>query len=50
MTVHMFILRLDYPQHTLDYFAGLFPLITFDIFPTDDLYEEIFHYSELESD
>jgi hypothetical protein len=44
----MFILQLNYPSHVQDYFAGIFPLITFDLFPTDDLYEEIFQFSELD--
>lgn len=42
--LHMFILSLEYPVHVQDFFAALFPLVTFDLFPTDDLYEDMFGF------
>ena len=50
MTVHMFMLQLDYPEPTMEFFGGLFPFITFDMVPTDDLYEEMFNFNEHEED
>jgi hypothetical protein len=46
----MFILMLNYPANISEFFAGLFPLITFDLFPTDDIYEFLFGYEELQAD
>ena len=48
MITHMFILSLNYPVRVQNFFAGLFPMVTFDLFPTDDIYEEIFGFSELD--
>jgi hypothetical protein len=44
--LHMFILSLEYPAHVQDFFSALFPLVTFDMFPTDDLYEDMFKFEE----
>jgi hypothetical protein len=44
----MFIIDLNYPRKVQDFFAGLFPLIVFDVVPTDDLYQYIFHFEEIE--
>jgi hypothetical protein len=41
----MFVLSLIYPLHVKNFFAGLYPLVTFELFQTDDLYEEIFDLS-----
>lgn len=38
--INMFVLKLNYPVMTQNFFAALFPLITFDLVPTDDLYDE----------
>ena len=46
----MFILTLEYPIHVMDFFGALFPLITFDLFPTDELYEGMFHWEENDID
>lgn len=43
----MFILSLTYPVNLQEFFRGLFPLIVFDIIPTDELYEKIFAFEEL---
>jgi len=29
-------------------FAGLFPMITFELFPTDEIFEQVFGFSELD--
>jgi len=46
----MFILSLHYPPNLVDYFAGLFPFITFDAVPTDDLYNYIFDYENIDDE
>lgn len=48
--LHMFILTLEYPIHVMDFFGAMFPLITFDLFPTDELYESMFHWEENDID
>jgi hypothetical protein len=50
MTVHVFLIELDYPQALKDLFGGFFPLIVFDVVPTDYVYEQIFHLDSLEPD
>ena len=42
---HMFLVTLNYPVELLNFFALLFPLITFDALPVDGLYEKIFKFS-----
>jgi len=46
----MFILSLHYPPNLVDYFAGLFPFITFDAVPTDDLYNYMFDYENIDDE
>jgi hypothetical protein len=46
--VNMFVLTLGYPAHVSDFFSSLFPLITFDAVPTDDLYDEYFNFAQVE--
>jgi hypothetical protein len=43
----MFILMLNYPANVNDFFAGLFPLVTFDMFPTEEIYDYVFGFDEL---
>ena len=47
---HMFIFNLNYPVNLLDFFKGLFPLITFDSIPTDEIYEYVFEFSEVDDE
>lgn len=44
MTVQMFILALQYPVHALDFFNGLFPLVTFDMIQSLEFWEQLFQY------
>ena len=44
----MFILTLSYPGHVQDLFASLFPLVTLDLVPTDDIYDNYLKFSEVE--
>jgi len=46
----MFILSLHYPPNLVDYFAGLFPFITFDAVPTDELYNYMFDYDNIDDE
>jgi hypothetical protein len=50
MIIHMFILQLDYPVHVQEFFAGLFPLITFDLIPTEELYNALLDFDEIEEE
>ena len=34
--VHLFLLVLPYPVNTQKFFAALFPMVAFDVFPADD--------------
>lgn len=36
MLVHFFLLKLPYPVSTSKFFASLFPLVAFDLFPAED--------------
>ena len=36
--LHMSLIDLNYPLNLQNFFSQLFPLITFDIIPTDNLY------------
>jgi hypothetical protein len=42
LITHMILIPLSYPANLQDFFSKIFPLITFDLIPTDKLYELIF--------
>ena len=47
--LHMFLVRLNYPQQLMDLFGLIFPLITFDAVPAellDPLNYYMFKFSE----
>ena len=44
LILHLFILTLEYPINVQNFFAAMFPLITFDMFPTDELYQVMFDF------
>jgi len=46
----MFLVTLDYPLEMMNFFALIFPLITFDALPVDPLYEKIFKFSKITTD
>ena len=46
----MFLLTLNYPVEMIDFFALLFPLITFDAIPVAKMYERMFHFSTITTD
>ena len=48
--IHMFLITLNYPVEILEFFSMIFPLITFDVFPTDKLYEKMFGLSQIKND
>jgi len=47
---HMFLVTLNYPVEMLNFFGLLFPLVTFDAFPIEPLYQKIFNFSEITTD
>jgi len=46
----MFLITLNYPVEMLEFFAMIFPLITFDVIPTDKLYDKIFKLNQINND
>lgn len=48
--LHIFLVRLNYPVELMNFFALMFPLITFDVIPVGNLYERWFHFSEIKTD
>jgi sterol desaturase/sphingolipid hydroxylase (fatty acid hydroxylase superfamily) len=48
--LHMFLVKLNYPVELMNFFAIIFPLITFDAIPVAGLYENWFHFSEISTD
>jgi hypothetical protein len=44
----MFLLSLRYPVNVQEFFASLFPLITFNLIPLDTINEDIFTVSEVD--
>ena len=42
----MVVLDLGYSPNLLAYFSSIFPILTFDILPSDDIYESMFKISE----
>ena len=48
---HMFLITLDYPTNTMNFFGGLFPLVAFDILPLDTIISELnlFNMNDLET-
>ena len=46
----MFLVTLNYPIEMQNFFALLFPLLTFDVLPVDPLYEKIFKFSNITTD
>jgi hypothetical protein len=50
LITHMFLLTLMYPVNVQDFFGQIFPLISFDLLPFDDINEKIFRFEEVEND
>ncbi len=48
--LHMFLATLNYPVEMMNFFALLFPLISFDALPVGPLYEKIFHFGDITTD
>jgi hypothetical protein len=46
----MFLVTLDYPVEMMDFFALIFPLISFDAIPVDPLFEKMFKFSQITTD
>ena len=46
----MFLVTLNYPLEMMNFFALLFPLITFDAIPVAKIYERMFHFSTITTD
>ena len=46
----MILIPLNYPGNLMDFFASIFPLYTFDLLPTDDLYEWMFRTSDFDDE
>jgi hypothetical protein len=44
----VFLIDLDYPEALGDLFSGFFPLVVFDVVPTDNIYNKIFHLDSIE--
>jgi hypothetical protein len=49
LILHLFILTLEYPINVQNFFAAMFPLITFDMFPTDELYQVMFDFENIQT-
>ena len=49
LILHLFILTLEYPINVQSFFAAMFPLITFDMFPTDELYQVMFDFENIQT-
>jgi hypothetical protein len=48
---HLFVFLLAYPLNTLNFFAALFPMISFDVFPADDwILEPYLGYDQIEQE
>ena len=47
---HMFLVTVDYPIEMMNFFALIFPLITFDALPVDSFYERMFKFSQITTD
>ena len=45
---HMVLINLNYSPNLLAFFSTLFPLLTFDVLPSDDIFEWAFNLSEVE--
>jgi hypothetical protein len=50
IVLHMFILTLRYPLQVQKFFAGLFPLITLDVVPTDTLFDELLQFRNVDEE
>ena len=46
----MFLPQLNYPDNLNNFFSGLFPLITYDVLPMGNLFEDIFRFSRISPD
>jgi hypothetical protein len=44
----MILIPLNYPCNLTDFFLAIFPLYTFDLIPTEDVYEWMFRTSEFD--
>ena len=47
---HFVLLDLNYPANLADFFSQIFPLISFDLFDTTELYEIVFSVSDFVSE
>ena len=45
--VHMFLVTLNYPVNLLNFMNIIFPLVTFDIIPSTEIFETMFHFSDI---
>lgn len=45
LLLHMCLVSLNYPTNVNNFFSTLFPLVTFDLIPTTNLYEAMFRFS-----
>jgi len=45
---HYVLLRLDYPLNVQEFFGQIFPLLTFNLFDTQWLYEVVFNLTGIE--
>lgn len=50
IVTHFVLLDLEYPVNIQEFFGLIFPMITFDVFPTDDLYQAQFQVNDMEDD
>lgn len=48
--MHMFLFTLNYPANLLNLMNIFFPLVTFNVIPTADEIEKMFHFSEMNDD
>ena len=43
----MFLVTLNYPVNLLNFMNIIFPLVTFDIIPTTEIFETMFHFGDI---
>ena len=50
LILHMFLVKLNFPVELQNFMNIFFPLITFSLIPTDEIFETMFHFFEIQTD
>lgn len=46
--MHMFLLPFSYPLNCLKFFGQIFNLVSFDLLPTEYIFEKVFQFSKVQ--